>query len=132
MHDNALKIMKAWKFRRCAEEIVWVKTGLDRTESSLTPSSSPASSSASRRSVASGSVGAVGTPSSPSSFRSRTSTSIASTMSHLSTLSEDGEGMNEEEFPFTLHKEHCMIAAKAKVTRKEAQLIHANVDADVI
>ena len=40
--------------------------------------------------------------------------------------------MNEEEFPFTLHKEHCMIAAKAKVTRKEAQLIHANVDADVI
>ena len=159
MHENALKIMKAWKFRRCAEEIVWVKTGLDRTESSLTPSSSPASSSASRRSVASGSVGAVGTPpyaspssssmspsspstpstpssasssSSPSSFRSRTSTSIASTMSHLSTLSEDGEGMNEEEFPFTLHKEHCMIAAKAKVTRKEAQLIHANVDADVI
>ena len=159
MHDNALKIIKAWKFRRCAEEIVWVKTGLDRIESSPASPSSPASSSASRKSVASASVGAVGTPphassspsasspsspstpstpsstssySSPSSFRSRASTSIASTVSHLSTLSEDSGGIKEEEFPFALHKEHCMIAAKAKVTRKEAALIHANVDADVI
>ena len=157
MHDNALKIMKAWKFRRCAEEIVWVKTGLDNVES---PPSSPPSSLSSRRSVASGSAGAVGTP--PVVFsifffdvaiiskypidsiigvfffvsffviRSRSSRLSLRPMSHLSTLSEDGEGMNEEEFPFTLHKEHCVIAAKAKVTRKEAQLIHANVDADVI
>tara|TARA_B100001758_G_C18411338_1_gene615947 strand:- start:2020 stop:3912 length:1893 start_codon:yes stop_codon:yes gene_type:complete len=164
MHDNALKIIKAWKFRRCAEEIVWVKTGLDNVES---PYSSPPSSLSSKKSAASRSAGAVGsvspksssskttttsspsspsspstpstlsTPSSvssyssPSSFRSR-STSIASTVTHLSTLSEDEGGINEEDFPFALHKEHCIIAVKAKVTRKEAQLIHANVDADVI
>jgi N6-adenosine-specific RNA methylase IME4 len=53
-------------------------------------------------------------------------------VTHLSTLSEDEGGINEEDFPFALHKEHCIIAVKAKVTRKEAQLIHANVDADVI
>ena len=164
MHDNALKIIKAWKFRRCAEEIVWVKTGLDNVES---PYSSPPSSLSSKKSAASRSAGAVGsvspksssskttatsspsspsspstpstlsTPSSvssyssPSSFRSR-STSIASTVTHLSTLSEDEGGINEEDFPLALHKEHCIIAVKAKVTRKEAQLIHANVDADVI
>jgi len=146
-NENALKILEAWNLQRQAEEIVWVKTGIDNYASKAsgiakTPPSSPAraknyvsspSSPTTPSSATSRSRSKTSSPySSPSSFSSSSyqSTSIASTISNLSMVYEKEK--EENDACFSLHKEHCIIAAKNKVSRKESQIIHSNIDADVI
>ena len=135
MQQNALKILKAWKFKRCAEEIIWVKPGMDPlvVESSTLSffpydkdkRFSPTSPARSKISMGSETNAFSTSPKTPNTTRSTSSpasrfSSPSSTHLRDSLSSLREEEIKEEDFYLSMHKEHCIIATKGKITCKEA------------